>query len=161
MPPKTKKLRKRDADVEKLDPGDETIRSFFSLEGTALALKANEWEMQEEITQLVRHSRDPDPKVSLRAMSQLRNIVRDVAVVNGLIGEQSMQVTAENEGRKVVMTGVTKRLISNMKEELPDVLHDKEKPDFAAKYFPSQQRGSSATNAPSNEGSTGASGKDG
>lgn len=139
MPPKPKRLSKHKSEVKKLESGDETIKSFFSLDGAALALKSNDWQIQEEITQLVRHSRDADPKVSLRAMQQLRSILKDIATVNGLIGEQSTQVTAEEEGRKVVMTGVTKRLVSNMKEELPDVLHNKEKPYFAAKYFPKRE----------------------
>ena len=114
------------------------MRSFFSLEGASLAIQANEWDVQEEMSQLIRHSRDADPKVSLRAMAQLRGILKEVALANGLIGQQKVEMTKEEEGRKVVMTGVTNRLVDNLKE-IPDVLTDNEKPEFAARYLPARE----------------------
>ena len=147
MPPEPhKKLDKKNAKIEKVPSGEDVVRSFFSLEGAALAIKANDWDVQEEVGQLVRHSRDADPKVSLRAMSQLRGILKEVAVANGLIGQQKFEMTKEEEGRKVVMTGVTNKLVNNLKE-IPDVLTDEEKPHFAARYLPA--RDSSGGDAPS------------
>tara|TARA_R100000664_G_C2740443_1_gene129031 strand:+ start:513 stop:932 length:420 start_codon:yes stop_codon:yes gene_type:complete len=138
MPPKPHKLSKKNAKVEKIPSGEETVRSFFSLEGASLAIQANEWDVQEEMSQLIRHSRDADPKVSLRAMAQLRGILKEVALANGLIGQQKVEMTKEEEGRKVVMTGVTNRLVDNLKE-IPDVLTDNEKPEFAARYLPARE----------------------
>ncbi len=139
MPPEPhKKLTKKNANIEKVPSGEETVRSFFSLEGAALAIKANQWDVQEEMTQLITHSRDADPKVSLRAMAQLRGILKEVALANGLIGQQRVEMTKEEEGHKVVMTGVTNRLVNNLKE-IPDVLTDNEKPHFAAQYLPAKE----------------------
>ena len=138
MPPEPhKKLSKKNAKIEKVPTGEETVRSFFSLEGASLAIKANSWDMQEEVSQLVRHSRDADPKVSLRAMAQLRGILKEVAVANGLIGEQKFEMTKEEEGKKITMSGVTNRLVENLKE-VPDVLTDEEHPHFAARYLPAR-----------------------
>ena len=46
MPPKPKRLSKHKSEVKKLESGDETIKSFFSLDGAALALKSNDWQIQ-------------------------------------------------------------------------------------------------------------------
>ena len=70
-------------------------------------------------------------------MAQLRGILKEVAVANGLIGEQKFEMTKEEEGKKITMSGVTNRLVENLKE-VPDVLTDEKKPHFAARYLPAR-----------------------
>lgn len=137
MPPPVSKFLEENTYEEKALVDEETVRSFFSLGGASLAIKANHWDLQEEVSSLIRHSRDNDPKISLRAMQQLRGILTEIATTNGLIGEQKVEVTHENENSKVILTGTTSRLVDNLKE-IPDVLTNSETPEFAARYFPAR-----------------------
>jgi hypothetical protein len=123
--------------------GDEVIRSYFGLDGVALALKSSNWEVREEVERLVEFSRDPDPKVAMQAMKQLRGVVRETAEINGIIQSRNAEIT-HTEGNQTVKVSSTSKIVQSLKEstshvQIPDSL------PFAAQYLPARDSGSPAS----------------
>ena len=124
------------------DKGDEVIRSYFGLDGVAGALKASNWEVGEEVERLVEFSRDPDPKVAMQAMKQLRGVVRETAEINGIIQSRNAEIT-HVEGNQTVKISSTSKLVQSLQEskshvQIPDNL------PFAAQYLPARDSRGSA-----------------
>lgn len=120
--------------------GDEVIRSYFGLDGVALALKSSQWEVREEVERLVEFSRDPDPKVAMQAMKQLRGVVRETAEINGIIQSRNAEIT-HVEGNQTVKISSTSKLVQSLQEtqshvQIPDSI------PFAAQYLPARDSGS-------------------
>jgi hypothetical protein len=123
--------------------GDEVIRSYFGLDGVALALKSSQWEVREEVERLVEFSRDPDPKVAMQAMKQLRGVVRETAEINGIIQSRNAEIT-HVEGNQTVKISSTSKLVQSLQEtqshvQIPDSI------PFAAQYLPARDPGSPAS----------------
>ena len=123
--------------------GDEVIRSYFGLDGVALALKSSNWEVREEVERLVEFSRDPEPKVAMQAMKQLRGVVRETAEINGIIQSRNAEIT-HTEGNQTVKVSSTSKIVQSLKEstshvQIPDSL------PFAAQYLPARDSGSPAS----------------
>jgi hypothetical protein len=122
--------------IERARPDDEEIRAFFGLDGVALGLRSTGWEAREEVERLVGFSRDPDPKVAMTAMKQLRGVVRETAEINGIISNQNAEIT-HTEGNQTVKISASTKLVQSMKEskshvQIPDTL------PFAAQYLPAR-----------------------
>lgn len=116
------------------------IRSYFGLDGVALALKSSQWEVREEVERLVEFSRDPDPKVAMQAMKQLRGVVRETAEINGIIQSRNAEIT-HVEGNQTVKISSTSKLVQSLQEtqshvQIPDSI------PFAAQYLPARDPGS-------------------
>lgn len=127
-------------------PGDEVIRSYFGLEGVALALRSSNWEVREEVERLVEFSRDSDPKVAMAAMKQLRGVVRETAEINGIIQSQNAEITHQ-DGDRVVKISASAKLVQSLREstnhvKVPDSL------PFAAQYLPARDSSQAAHSAP-------------
>ena len=123
-------------------PGEEVIRSYFALDGVALALQQSNWEVREEVERLVEFSRDSDPKVAMAAMKQLRGVVRETAEINGIITSQNAEIT-HSDGNQTVKISASAKLVQSLKEttnhvKVPDSL------PFAAQFLPARDSGSSA-----------------
>ena len=116
--------------------GDETIRSYFGLDGVAFALKASGWEVREEVERLVEFSRDPDPKVAMAAMKQLRGVVRETAEINGIIQSRNAEIT-HVEGNQTVKISATSKLVQSLQESKSHVQVPESLP-FAAQYLPAR-----------------------
>jgi hypothetical protein len=126
--------------VKQGQSGDEVIRSYFGLDGVALALKSSQWEVREEVERLVEFSRDPDPKVAMQAMKQLRGVVRETAEINGIIQSRNAEIT-HVEGNQTVKISSTSKLVQSLQEtqshvQIPDSI------PFAAQYLPARDPGS-------------------
>ncbi len=124
-------------------PGEEVIRSYFGLDGVALALQQSNWEVREEVERLVEFSRDSDPKVAMAAMKQLRGVVRETAEINGIIQSQNAEIT-HSEGNQTVKISASAKLVQSLKEttnhvKVPDSL------PFAAQFLPARDSGPSAS----------------
>ena len=78
------------------------------------ALRQSSFDIQEEIEILVRHVRDPDPKVSLSALKQFRNVLKDVVTMNGMVG-QARQTT--DDSGSVTQTLSTGGLLNSLRRE--------------------------------------------
>lgn len=123
--------------------GDEVIRSYFGLDGVALALKSSNWEVREEVERLVEFSRDPDPKVAMQAMKQLRGVVRETAEINGIIQNRNAEIT-HTEGNQTVKVSSTSKIVQSLKESTSHVQIPESLP-FAAQYLPARDPGSPAS----------------
>jgi hypothetical protein len=123
--------------------GDEVIRSYFGLDGVALALKSSNWEVGEEVERLVEFSRDPDPKVAMQAMKQLRGVVRETAEINGIIQSRNAEIT-HTDGNQTVKVSSTSKIVQSLKESTSHVQIPESLP-FAAQYLPARDSGSSAS----------------
>lgn len=126
--------------MKKSQSGDDVIRSYFGLDGVALALKSSQWEVREEVERLVEFSRDPDPKVAMQAMKQLRGVVRETAEINGIIQSRNAEIT-HVEGNQTVKISSTSKLVQSLQEtqshvQIPDSI------PFAAQYLPARDPGS-------------------
>lgn len=123
-------------EIDRARPGDEEIRSFFSLDGVALGLRSTGWEAREEVERLVGFSRDMDPKIAMPAMKQLRAVVRETAEINGIISSQNAEII-HTEGNQTVKISASTKIVQSMKEskshvQVPDNL------PFAAQYLPAR-----------------------
>jgi hypothetical protein len=110
------------------------VLSFFDADAAAKALELNSFSIEEEVSTLIQHMRDPDAKIALRAHNQLRRVLNEVAKANGLITTQEFTQTNEQGNQSVRITR-NQKLLSNLKatthrSNLP------ENPDFAAQYLP-------------------------
>ena len=111
------------------------LTSFFQSEAVGGALHASGFDIQEEMETLVRHFRDNDPQVSLRAHSRLRSVLNQVALASGLIQRQTAEATEIQEGRKVKVSFETARLVSKVQENTDGIVNQ-DRPEFASTYFP-------------------------
>lgn len=99
------------------------------------ALHASGFDIQEEMETLVRHFRDNDPQVSLRAHARLRHVLNQVALASGLIQRQTAEATDIHEGRKIKVSFETARLVSKVQENTDGIVNQ-DRPEFASTYFP-------------------------
>lgn len=126
------------------------VLSFFDADAAAKALEMNSFSIEEEVSTLVQHVRDPDAKIALRAHNQLRRVLNEVAKANGLIATQEFTATNQ-EGNKSVRITRNQKLLSNLKatthrSSLP------ENPDFAAQYLPPASRDSEGDEGDGSDG---------
>lgn len=122
--------------IERARPDDEEIRAFFGMSGVALGLRQTGWETREEVERLVGFSRDPDPKVAMQAMKQLRGVVRETAEINGIIRSQNAEIT-HTEGNQTVKISATSKLVQSLQETQSHVKVPEQLP-FAAQYLPAR-----------------------
>lgn len=111
------------------------LTSFFQSESVGGALQASGFDIQEEMETLVRHFRDNDPQVSLRAHARLRHVLNQVALASGLIQRQTAEATDIQEGRKIKVSFETARLVSKVQENTDGIVNQ-DRPEFASTYFP-------------------------
>jgi hypothetical protein len=109
----------------------------------ALALKSSNWEVREEVERLVEFSRDPDPKVAMQAMKQLRGVVRETAEINGIIQSRNAEIT-HTDGNQTVKVSSTSKIVQSLKESTSHVQIPESLP-FAAQYLPARDSGSPAS----------------
>ena len=74
--------------------GTEAVLAFYGSGGLGDALIENGFTLREEVTTIVRHIRDNDPKISLGALRQFRTVLDRVSTSDGLI----QKITAEQSG---------------------------------------------------------------
>jgi len=123
-------------EIDRARPGEEEIRAFFGLDGVALGLRSTGWEAREEVERLVGFSRDPDPKIAMSAMKQLRSVVRETAEINGIIANQNAEIT-HTEGNQTVKISASTKLVQSMKETKSHVQVPESLP-FAAQFLPAR-----------------------
>tara|TARA_R110002051_G_scaffold231100_4_gene293075 strand:+ start:3070 stop:3576 length:507 start_codon:yes stop_codon:yes gene_type:complete len=109
------------------------VLSFFDHEEVSDALDKNSFSIEEEVSTLVQHMRDPDPKISLRAHNQLRKVLNEVAKANGLITTQEF-TSVNKEGNQSVRITRNAKLVQSLKDTTRST--QKGTPDYAASYLP-------------------------
>lgn len=137
------------------------LTSFFQSESVGGALHASGFDVHEEMETLIRHFRDTDPNVSLRAHARLRHVLREVAQASGLIQRQSAEAIETHEGRKVKVSFETNKLVSRMNQETINGIVNQERPEFASTYLPAATGGPPTAGGPAIHPDHPASGADG
>jgi len=139
------------------------IPSFYRADTVAKALEKAQFTVEEEIATLIRHFRDVDPGVSLRAHARLRAVLRETAMASGLLALQEIRGTQESDGKKVEVSLTASRMLDRIQEELPDVTTE-DYPSHASTYLPSGEgsrsyvdsvEGTAEDNGPTGDGTSG------
>ena len=126
MPPKTPLTK------HEIPPND--VMSFFEIDQASRALQDVNFSLHEEVRILVELIRDTDPQVVLRAHTQLRKVLKDIANASGLIEKQEVTAISQ-EGNSVKLTRTASRVSAALTENKLKNLYDT-KPVFAAEYLP-------------------------
>jgi hypothetical protein len=140
------------------------VPTFYRADSVARALDRAQFTVEEEIATLIRHFRDPDASVSLRAHARLRAVLRETAMASGLLAMQEIRGTQEADGRKLEVSLTASRIVSRIQEEIPDVTSE-DRPSHASTYLPSGDSGdrgsldstpgSTSVDGPAGDGSSG------
>lgn len=152
--------------LDRIDPDDEVV-SFFGTPGVGAAMRASKFDVQEEFETLIRHFRDPDPKISLRAHGRLRSVLKEVAAASGLLTKQEYSQTDPGTGTTVKVSATAARIANKMKGlDVKIPITETGRPDFAAKYLPAARGDSGeaegeASDHPTGSGVPGGVGDDG
>ena len=93
---------------------EDVVTSFYGLDGAAAALAASSFDLMEEMSTIIQHARDPDPKVSLAALKQFRSVMKEITNNNGMFATiQQTEVVSENVSR----TMSSSTLLSNLRNQ--------------------------------------------
>lgn len=109
--------------------------SFFEVDQASKALRDVDFSIHEEVRTLVELFRDTDPQIVLRAHTQLRKVLKDIASASGMIEKHEVTINQESGG-SVKLTRSASRVASALPEgRLQSIYEDQ--PKFAAAYLPS------------------------
>jgi hypothetical protein len=123
---------------------DETVMSFFCPTRLGSAIRATEWDVAEEMERLVDIARNGSGKVSIDAMKRIREIVREVAELNGMITTTAAtQTVTETNGDGKTITQSASRLVSSLRRA-PSAITEDSTARIAATYLPSRGPGSAS-----------------
>ena len=103
---------------------EEVITSFYGLDGAAAAIKASNFDIMEEITMVIQHTRDPDPKVSLPALRHFRGLMKELVLSNGMIGTVRQTETLEDTNISRTMSSST--LLTNLRSQNGQIKNQEE-----------------------------------
>ena len=127
---------------KKEEEADETIMSFFCPSRVGSAIRATEWDVSEEMERLVDIARTGSGKTSIDAMKRIREIVREVAEVNGMITTATAtQTITEQQSDGKTITQSASKLVSSLRRA-PSAISEDTTGTIAAVYLPSRGHGS-------------------
>jgi len=106
---------------------DRGLAGFFGASPLENAIRASRFDVQEEIEILIGLSRDPDPKVALPALKQLRSVIKEVASANGMFGNMQQTRKLEGETEVVEQKVSTSALLTNLRQGNEQSTEDDEK----------------------------------
>lgn len=137
--------------LDRVDP-DDVVGSFFGTPGVEAALRASRFDVQEEMETLIRHFRDPDPKISLRAHGRMRAVLKEVATASGLLAKHEFTQSDPESGRTVKVSATAARIANKMKGlDVKIPITETGRPDFAAQYLPASSGDEPGPDVPGGE----------
>jgi hypothetical protein len=117
---------------------DDVVMSFFCPTRVGTAIKATQWDVAEEMERLVDLARNGSGKTSLDAMKRIREVVREVAELNGMITTtNATQTVTETSGNGQTITQSASRLVSSLRRT-PSAISEDTTDRIAATYLPSR-----------------------
>jgi hypothetical protein len=111
-------LSRKDPPQEpEIENGEDVIRAMFSVDGVANAIKASNFDIEEEVRMYIDIARNSlDDNTRLSALQRLNRRVREVADVNGLIVTGSAKMVSHDEqGNILEQTRSESRLLSQVR----------------------------------------------
>ena len=115
---------------------DDQIMSFFNPSKVGTAIRATGWDVSEEMERLVDLARNSSGKTSIDAMKRIREIVREVAELNGMITTATATVVEADGNGKTITQSATK-LVSSIQRS-PNAISQDTTGTIAAIYLPSR-----------------------
>lgn len=126
-------LASRKGEVE-----EDVVMSFFCPSKVGTAIKATQWDVAEEMERLVDLARNGSGKTSLDAMRRIREVVREVAELNGMITTtNATQTVTETGSDGQTITQSASRLVSSLRRA-PSAISEDSTGRIAAVYMPSR-----------------------
>jgi hypothetical protein len=117
---------------------DDAVMAFFCPTRVGAAIKATQWDVAEEMERLVDLARNGSGKTSLDAMKRIREVVREVAELNGMITTtNATQTVTESSGDGKTITQSASRLVSSLRRT-PSAISEDTTGRIAATYLPSR-----------------------
>lgn len=86
--------------------------AIFNLEENHLGFLAMGFSARELLERLIRHARDPDPKISLPALKELRKHAKEVAQLNGRITQSTIKAKGKNRDGQELSGSIQTRTLS-------------------------------------------------
>lgn len=104
-------------DLEKIENGEDVIRSMFSIDGVAAAIQRSGFDVEEEVSMYIDIARNSlEDNTRLAALQRLNRRVREIAEVNGMISTGSVRmVSHEEDGTLIEQTRSESRLLSQVR----------------------------------------------
>lgn len=102
---------------------EETITSFYGLDGAAASIKASAFDLMEEMEIIIGHARDPDPKVSLAALKQFRSVMKEITTNNGMFATIQQTEMLDNNTSRTVSSST---LLTNLRSQNGQIQNQKE-----------------------------------
>ncbi len=117
---------------------EDVVMSFFCPTRVGTAIKATQWDVAEEMERLVDLARNGSGKTSLDAMKRIREVVREVAELNGMITTTNATHTVtETASDGQTVTKSASRLVSSLRRA-PSAISEDSTGRIAAVYLPSR-----------------------
>lgn len=102
-----------------LSSNEEVVMGLFNLDGVGLALADARFDQAELVRIMISHARDGDPKVSLPGVRQLLAYTKDVATLNGRIGQARVSRKESDESGTTQRTVTSNTLVSRLTQTRP------------------------------------------
>lgn len=104
-------------DPEKIENGEDVIRSMFSIDGAAAAIQRSGFDVEEEMSMYIDIARNSvEDNTRLAALQRLNRRIREIAEVNGMISTGSVRmVSHEEDGTLIEQTRSESRLLSQVR----------------------------------------------
>ena len=93
---------------------ESSVLGFYGVNSLDMAVRRSDFDVHEEIETIIRHVRDPDPKVSLSALKQFRSVMKEIVGMNGMIATAQQTVVGDGP---VIQTVSTSGLLSDLRKE--------------------------------------------
>lgn len=98
-----------------LSPNADVVVSFSDLDAFGEAMVLNDWDIKRHVSTLLQHADNPDPRVSLSALKEFRNLRNEVLRERGILNNAKQQSTRTlPNGTTVTQTVSTQTLVSRL-----------------------------------------------
>lgn len=105
-------LEIRSSDLSK---NADVVVSFSDLDGFGEAMVLNDWDIKRHVSTLLAHADNPDPRVSLSALKEFRNLRNEILRERGILNSAKQQSTRTlADGSTVTQTLSTQTLVSRL-----------------------------------------------
>jgi hypothetical protein len=104
-------------DLDRIENGEDVIRSMFSIDGAAAAIQRSGFDVEEEFSMYIDIARNSvEDNTRLAALQRLHRRTREIAEVNGMISTGSVRmVSHEEDGTLIEQTRSESRLLSQVR----------------------------------------------
>lgn len=99
--------------------GRDVVASFFDINSLGEAIRAQDFNVEEEMELIVRAARDNDPQVSLAALRHFRSLMSSIASQNSVFAHITERHTQETPHGLQERTVSTTRLLTSLSAPIP------------------------------------------